>query len=315
MITRKLSSNENGKILEEPGVPPQLLEKINDEKLCFFLGSGVSKLIGCKGWKETASILIEKCYQLGCISFKKKDSILKIDNPKKVITICYNLLCKSNHEKEFFSEIEKALSADSDLIKKFNIYDELKGISAIYITTNIDNHFDGAFGNRIVYKEQDFLDTNIFPDKLYKIHGTIDRTDSVVFTVPKYFKRYRNPYFQAFLKKIFATYSIVFLGYGLEEFEILDFLMETFSDENSQGNHWILLPYYESEGYLKEYDDGYFSSLGINVIGYKKDQEGYWQLYKVIKKWNSEIKQISNQVFAKQTKMMNLVDKLPWKKK
>jgi len=313
---RKLSSNEKGKILEEPDVPPQLIEKINDEKLCFFLGAGVSKLIGCRGWKETASKLVERCYQLGCINtFKKKDSILRIDNPKKVITICYNLLCKSNLEKEFFAEIEKSLIADPELVRKYNIYDELKGISAVYITTNIDNHFDKSFANRIIYDEKDFLATNIFPDKLYKIHGTIEKTNSVVFTVPTYFTRYRNPKFKAFLKQIFAIYSIVFLGYGLEEFEILDFLMETFSEEHSQGNHWILLPYYESEGYLKDYDEEYFSSLGINVIGYKKDQEGYRQLYKVIKKWNSEIKEISNQVFKKQTKMMNLVDKLPWKKK
>jgi len=310
-----LSSNENSKILEEPDIPPQLIERINDEKICFFLGAGTSKLIGCKGWKEIASKLVERCYQLGCISFKEKDSILRIDNPKKVITICYNLLCKFNHEKKFFDEIERALNPDSDLIRKYNIYDELRGISAIYITTNIDNHFDKPFGNRIIYKEQDFLETNIFPDELYKIHGTIEKRDSVIFTVPKYLKRYRNPNFQAFLQRIFRTYSIVFLGYGLEEFEILDFLMEKFSEENSQRNHWILLPYYESEGYLKDYDEGYFSPLGINVVGYKKDDEGYRQLYKVIKKWNNEIKQISKQEYRKQTKMESLVDKLPWKKK
>jgi len=299
-----------GEIPALPNVPPELVEKIDEEKLCFFLGAGISKLIGCMGWKSVASNLVERCFRQKCINYKVRESILKIDNAKKTITICYDVLCKNGFKNDFFDEVEKALTSKPDLLKRFNVYTELSGISAVYITTNIDTHFDNSFRDRIVYRENDFKPENIFRDKLYKIHGTIEDRDSLVFTLPQYFKRYKNPAFSAFLKKVFSEYSIVFLGYGLEEYEILDFLVIKFGQEETELKHWMLLPYYQDEKYLLDYDNGYFNSLGIKVIGYEKDANGYNQLFNVIKEWRGEIREASGILYEDVKDMEETVDML-----
>lgn len=297
-------------IEKEPDVPPEIIRKINENKLCFFLGAGASKLIGCKGWTEVATSLAKKCFKLKYINFKKLESILRINDSKKIITICYNILSKEGSTDGFYNEVRESLKTDSYLLNKYNIYAELSDIPAIFITTNIDTHFDSAFNERIVYKEEDFTPTNIFRDKLYKIHGTIKDETSIIFTVPQYLDRYRKDDFLAFLTTIFNTYSIVFLGYGLEEFEILDFLVTKIGKENPERKHWILLPYYTDEEYMKDYDKDYFLSLGITVIGYEKDIDGYSQSYNVIKKWNKEINQLSDIPHEDVNEMEILVDTL-----
>ncbi|MCW4006929.1 MAG: hypothetical protein NWF04_10130 [Candidatus Bathyarchaeota archaeon] len=56
-------TNESVDIPELPDIPPELRDKINDKKAAFFLGSGVSMLIGCAGWDTLAKKLVEKCFE------------------------------------------------------------------------------------------------------------------------------------------------------------------------------------------------------------------------------------------------------------
>jgi hypothetical protein len=303
--------NESSDIPSLPDIPPELLKKINEQKAAFFLGAGASRLIGCLSWNALASSLAEKCLDKRYINFRKKESILEIDDPKKIITICQDIFReKEQSSVGFIEEIRRLLAPKSSLLASYNLYNELAGISAVYITTNIDTHFDSAFKDRIAYRENEFTPENIVRDKLFKIHGTIEDESSLVLTLPKYFKRYRNPIFQSFMTKIFAEYSIVFLGYGLDEFEVLDFLLNKYEKETSERKHWILLPYYEDEKYLLDYDKSYFGSMGISVIGYKKDEEGYNQLFNVIRKWRTEFRELSPIVDEDIKEMEETVDKL-----
>jgi hypothetical protein len=162
-------------IPKEPDVPPNIIQRANEGKLCFFLGAGVSRLIGCKGWKEVAINLVDKCFELKCVNYREKESISGINDPKKIITICYNILCNKGYKDIFFDQIEDSLKADSSLCNTRNVYKELSLLPAIYLTTNIDTNFDFAFKNGVVFDEKDFNPNNIFFDKLYKIHGTINQ--------------------------------------------------------------------------------------------------------------------------------------------
>lgn len=303
----KMTSSEIPKL---PEIPEIMIQRINEKKLCFFLGAGVSRLIGCKGWKEVAANLVEKCFTLNCINFRQKESIIRIGEPKKILTICYNILCGKGFGDDFFREIEESLKPEPSLQGSHNLYVELSGIPAIFITSNIDTHFDSAFKDGIVYNEADFSPKNIFRGKLYKIHGTIEEKNSIIFTVTQYLNRYRKKDFTDFLKQIFRSYSIVFLGYGLEEFEILDFLVTKSGEETQERRHWILLPYYQGEDYLLTYDKEYFGSLGIDVIGFEKDAEGHGQLYNVIKKWRKEITELSDIPHEDAKEMEDVVDNL-----
>jgi hypothetical protein len=295
-------------IPEIPKVPKEIIDAVNNQTLAVFIGAGVSRLIGCIGWNQLAYNLVNRCFSTkkkdgsGLINFKEKETLIQEKDHKKTITICYHLLEKNGFESIFYEELEKSLKADEDLVKSQNIYDELYRLRGLFITTNADEHFDDKFEqSRIVWREEDFDPSKIDRTKLYHIHGSIKDKDSLIFTVPEYIKRYNKPTFKKFLEEIFSKYSVLFVGYGMAEFELLDFLITKYDPNKKQNpKHFILLPFYKGEENILEFEQSYYNSMGIKVLPYVKDNKGYGQLYDVIKSWNKEINQASGYLYDSQ---------------
>lgn len=294
------------RIVPIPPVPKGIVEAVNRRKLAVFIGAGVSRLIGCKGWDELARNLVEKCYhsrkQDGhtCINFRERETLLQMKDHKKVITICHHLLNESGLEHVFMEELKASLQDDKELSMHRNIYNELWGLRGVFITTNVDQHFDRKFEPKnILYKPEHFHSSQVDPTKLYHIHGWLPVEDSLIFTVPQYIKRYNDPNFKPFLRELFEKYTVLFVGYGLAEFELLDFLITKFdSNTNKELRHFILLPFYRGEENILKFEEYYYNSMGISVIPYEKDERGYDQLYEVLKNWNSEINKTSTYLYS-----------------
>jgi len=288
-----------------PPVPKEIVEAVNNKTLAVFIGAGVSRLIGCIGWDQLARNLVERCFSTKkkdgsrIINFKERETLIQSNNSKKIITICYYLLEKNDFENIFYDELENSLKADKELLKSQNIYDELCHLGVVFITTNVDEYFDSKFEpTHIVYREEDFNPSNIDRNKLYHIHGSIKDKNSIIFTVPQYIKRYNNKTFRKFLETIFDKYTVLFVGYGMAEFELLDFLIAKFDPKKGKElKYFILLSFYRDEENILEFEEFYYNSMGIKVIPYEKDEKGYWQLYDVIKSWNREINQVSTYLY------------------
>lgn len=289
----------NSKIFPIPPVPQQIIDAINNDKFAIFFGAGASIMIGCSSWNQMAKKLVEKCYrsqkknspERTCITYKEKEALLQMKEPKKIITICQHILEINGLKEDFFKQIEESLEPDQELLKKQNIYDELHGLRGLFITTNLDRHFDQKYRSEfILSSEEDFNPDDIDESKLYHIHGSIDDWSSVILTVKNYLERYNDRNFKGFLKKIFSDRTILFVGYGFNEFEVLDFLFN--KSENSPidiPKHFILLPFFKGEDNILEFEEHYFRQLGIEVIPYMKDEKGYAQLFDVIKSWKKII--------------------------
>ncbi|BAI79797.1 conserved hypothetical protein [Deferribacter desulfuricans SSM1] len=289
------------KILPIPNVPQEIIDAVNYKKLAVFIGAGVSRLLGSAGWDELAYNLIKTCFEKKLINYRESDSLKQLKDPKKIITICYHLLKKSNNKEIYYKTLENAIKANTDRLNSQNIYDEIYRLRALFITTNIDSHFHKYFEPaNIVFKENEFIPSNIDRNKLYHIHGCLEKDrNSIIFTVPDYIKRYNQEKFNNFLKKIFEEYIVLFLGYGLAEFELLDFLI-TKSEKRSKYKelkHFILIPFYRGEENILSFERYYYNSMGIEVIPYEKDEKGYEQLYEVLKNWNEEINQVSGYLY------------------
>lgn len=207
--------------------------------------------------------------------------------------MCYNILKTNGHESLFFDELKESLKGDEDIINQPNIYDELRRLDAIYITTNADEHFDPKFDIRnLMYKKGDFNSSEIKNLNLYHIHGSLKDEESLVFTVERYISRYNDREFKNFLDEIFDKYLILFLGYSMNEFELIDYLISKVKKEErseKEIQHFILLPFYAHEDNLLNFYQFYYNEMKIKVIGYAYDKKGYSQLYKILQKWNSEI--------------------------
>lgn len=304
-----------------PEVPPAIIEAVNNDKLVVFIGAGVSRVIGCMGWGQLASNLINICFTTQnkentgtCISFKEKESLSKETDHKKIITICHHILCKKNNlEETFFKEFNKSLESVPEKEARYNIYQEIFGLRGINITTNADRHYNRQFipVNRI-FDIREFSPSTIDRSKLYQIHGSQDSSESLVFTVPEYIHRYNNEGFKKFLKNVFTNYTVLFLGYGMSEFELLDFLITKFdsTSDKKEIKHYTLLPFYSGEENILGFEQSYYNPMGIQVIGYEKDEKGYNQLYYVLKKWNEDINQTSTYTHDSYTEIDALVNSL-----
>ena len=276
-------------ILPIPKLPSGIKEAVNRSELAVFIGAGVSRILGCKGWSELADELVEVCFQKDLINYKEKKALLQENNQKKKLSICQHLLGK-DAERLFYDVISKSIQSDKTESGKFPIYSELHKLRAVYVTTNVDTHFDDLyFKDLIIYRPEDFNANIIDREHLYHLHGTINDHNSLIFTVRDYLQHYSKKNMREFLEKLFSEYSVLFVGYGLDEFEVMDFLFTKANSTKKELKHFILLPMFRGEENILAFEESYYGDLGITVIPYAIDDRGYEQLYYVIENFEKEI--------------------------
>lgn len=288
--------NKKEEIPFVPELPQKIKEAINNKNLVIFIGAGVSRLkdYGCKGWDELARDLIKES-AFDCLEKKYLTEILyKSGGCKKVITICYNHLKKIKKKRTFFKCMKDALNDKNKALKNTKenqgIYQHIYNMGGIFVTTNADRHINQFFDTnniRIYPNEFDNVDMR---NKLYKIHGCISKKESLVFTASQYFKQYNDTSFINFLNNLFKKYTILFVGYGLEEFELLDFLCQKGKTDSKEKRHFFLNGYFSNEKLLKDMEQKYFDDLGIELIPFCKDEKNYEQLNDIFENWEMESK-------------------------
>lgn len=116
-------------------------------------------------------------------------------------------------------------------IESFESYQEIidlkKTSPSAIITTNYDTFLEKMFPDYDVYiGQQSLLSTNLGAvGEIYKIHGCVTDIDSIVITESDY-KNYeeRELYLNAKLLTLFLEYPIIFLGYSLNDKNVLSTL-------------------------------------------------------------------------------------------
>lgn len=288
----------NNGILPLPKLPNEIRDAVDNRTLCVFIGAGVSRLVGCQGWDTLARNLLDKCHSEGIINFREMETLSQISDYKKAITICYHLFNNKDRASVFYEKMKNELKEGDD-IDIPNIYDDIVRLRGVFVTTNVDTHFDRLFNTpNIFYHDFDFTENRLAINNLFHIHGSIGDPSTLIFTVSEYMERYTNPEykeFRRFLERIFREYTVLFLGYGLEEFEILDFILrDAPRNYGIAPRHFMLSPFYSGEGNILRYEQTYYNDLNIKIIAYEKDYKGYQQLTEVIRHWNQEISQVTS---------------------
>lgn len=273
---------------------PHIYDAQKNGKLVIFVGAGMSALWGCKKWKDMAVALIDSCYERGAIDYWSRESLLTkySVSPRKLITIAKSIL-----NDEYLVELKKTLQIIPERKKKLShLFNNLFSFDAIYITTNIDDHFSGLFdkGN-IHYEPNKFSPTQLKPKNIIHLHGTINNPNSLVMTIDEYVTRYQNDTFRSFLESAFFDdkHCFLFVGYGVDEMEIIDFMIEKYSKGTKSlqrfiNRFYILLPFFQNEEPLLKYEELYFRQICMNVIPYSINAKGHDQINGVIASWREE---------------------------
>ncbi|MDP8265620.1 MAG: SIR2 family protein [Candidatus Aceula meridiana] len=271
---------------------PHLLDAFIGEKVIVFIGAGLPAIWGCKRWYELAAALIESCHERDMINYWTKSNLLKKfrQDPRKIMTIAKQIL-----DSDYLSTLKSHLNvSEKKRDKNPHLFKNLYSMDAIFMSTNVDNIFSGLFDeDDIIFKTSDFGVEKLTAGKLFQLHGSLEDESSLVMTISDYVQRYRDPKMKELLKQIFveSDYKILFVGYGMDEMEIIDYVIEKYTDEvkRSIDKYYILMPVFSNEEELIKHESKYFQEMNMSVIPYAIDEKGYEQLGEVVSEWSQEI--------------------------
>ena len=269
-----------------------ILQAFEKQKLVFFVGAGVSRLMGVKGWDDFSAELIRKAYP----DYQDQSVLLRdISDSKERITIAYEKFAQDDKLEEFYRCFGNALIPNPiTFSQKENIYKILNRFEAFFLTTNADNLFEEVLGSELCHEDFDIArikgDSQRRLHHLVYLHGhyteDIDiRNNGLVFTAPQYVKRYNDKSFIDFLKAVFhEDNTIVFIGYGLNEFELIDYIMTKVGSVSSPNRKiYVLHGFCENDDILFRAKQAYFSALNIELIPYDQSHRGYDALIDTLK--------------------------------
>ncbi len=320
------------RITDDLEMPLEIKNKIlNNEDIAVFIGAGVSKLIGYPLWDELANSSIDFLLENKKINhFEAEKLKTEIKDPKQKLSIFDKLCSRHTQEGKTFYENEFNIkNKNKENNEKKNPYDYLVSpeFNFIKISSNIDHEFKIA-NDKVLEKLQnnelnisqikkikkteiikkDFDINKISKDKIYQIHGEITNISETIFTTEDYINHYykEDSNLRKFLKEIFNKYTVIFIGYGLEEFPILETIMNK-RDKSELSFHYALIPTYLNEINLFNIKWEYYKTLNINAIPYYLDTDGHYRLNKVLAKWEESIKNERTKVFYNNIKIIDEV--------
>lgn len=298
-----------------PDIPEQILDAASKGRLVLFIGSGVSQIIGCPSWKEFADIILKDLFDKNLITYYEKTELSRLDS-RRILTICKEIYKEKNIQ---FPDMKNIFKGDREKIDKYKIYKNIYEINAINITTNYDEHLDFEAVKKVLersesskkqsssskiqqetksgsvkYLKEELLISNLSNGIVLHLHGSVNDSKNAIISFADYLKHYKEEdYVPILLKKLFNEYTILFIGYGLDEYEILEFLVNKTHKKKNIISHFMLFPWFENQLNLLTFLEKYYESFGIKLIPYSIDKSGHIQLSEIIEMWSKQISSVS----------------------
>lgn len=295
---------------------PELYKQFSEpDKIVFFVGAGLSRVIGYPSWDGLADKAIDEL-KINYYSKERIKSSIKDPLQKLSFFESYN-----KHESEEYKNFYSKNFNSCEFGKHENPYDLLvsREFRAAFITTNIDTEIAKALTrkdsesninepdnvNNIRRQDKDYLVeldvSKLKQDRVAMIHGRHDEPLSLIMSNFDYIKNYyRNDKISSFLKDVFKQKTVIFIGYGLAELPILATIIDSektgqslkdYSVEKSgSNNHYLLLDSFENERSLQNVYRNYFSNFNINILPYHLDEDGYERIITVLKSWRNALR-------------------------
>lgn len=239
-------------------LPPELIQSIKNNKCILFVGSGLSAKVqrsNNKGLPLWGAFLIE------LLAWAKAKNAMFWNGSEEIEEIIKkgNYLLAAQELQECislgeFSEFLNSVFRDKKVVPTVTHKNIFKTPFRAILTTNYDTLLEGAYalthdGQVPIKFTQEDLKTISSPLRseeffLFKIHGDIDRPDSIVLGSRSYNQiLFRTPEYLHFLETLFTTHTVLFVGFSGNDID-LDFVTDRLSTIYSRtlNKHYILLP-------------------------------------------------------------------------
>ena len=264
----------------------RIIKASKTNSLTFFVGAGLSALSNVPLWKDLINQLCDK------IGFNRKESYSS-DEFLQIPQMYYQTI--NRNDDEYYGCIADLLENNGKSYEPNEIHNLLFKLKpASIITTNFDDLIETAaskscYSMKTVASDSEVSSIN--GDKfILKAHGDLIHRN-IVFKEEDYLNYSENfKLTETLLKSIFSTNTVVFIGYGLNDYNIKlilnwtkfllkdNFNQPIFIYTNSDVLSNPTLSYYESRG-LSVIDIHNFIQGEIENIEYLFRYKRYWRRF------------------------------------
>lgn len=323
-------------ILPIPRIPDGIREASQRGTLIPFIGAGASRIAGCPGWSEFADGALLYLVETGKFSHKQLAQVRHL-NPRVKLSIALGL------EKQYATQINfrKLLhpSGQKDNATGQKLFGSLCRLGKTFVTTNYDEWLDEEIGipieamdatsnptapatlnaRKIVHKVHDLPPANLNqPNTVIHLHGSLVDPVGMVLTTQHYVRHYANDRLSGdpdkenrvltFLEYLFQQKTVLFVGYGLEELEILEYVIlkarRPQGADPTEAKHYLLHGFYSHEHELmRSLTRYYLEECGIQLIPYLRDHKDWDQILDVLEEFARAVP-ASNPLYLQEFKEM-----------
>jgi len=234
-------------------IPVDLIKVLAKRKCVLFAGSGASRHCLARNrdplptWKELLKLLINEAEKKNLISTETHQELNLLFQKNEYLIIAQELIELLGEEK-VLRLIKKTLDPDGIIPSRLH---ELLAITpfSFRITTNYDNLLERAYIKvwnrhieRVCLDELERLQSLIKSksDFVLKLHGDLDKPKTIVLGQKQYQFLLKSSKYSDLLEDIFKNYSVLMLGYGLEDIDIKLTLDRLACTTDSQYQHFLL---------------------------------------------------------------------------
>src|SRR5579872_5330670 len=195
------------------------------------------------------------------------------------------------------------------------VYRSLGRLGSAFVTTNYDSWLDTEIPEialrvnapqqpqtttantpakrRKICTANEFTAANLnLSNVVFHLHGSLADTTRLIMTTREYIGHYRSDKsgngsafenrILTFLDYLFSNKTVLFVGYGLEDLEILEYVIQksrvTPPDGEAEARHFMLQGYFSHQAELARSMVQYYRQCNIQLIPFLRDQRDWEQL-------------------------------------
>jgi hypothetical protein len=293
-----------------PEIPIRIRDAAKHGELVIFVGAGVSMLCGSPDWRGFANGVVAHLESECKISYLEAEQLRKIDS-RRTLSIAIALAEESCIEIPF----DKILHPCEQRREGVDLYALLNRLRPVFVTTNYDKWLtkdildlpvattapigaesDPPKKRRLsVCDESKNLTSNLLVERgaVIHLHGSLKNHREMIMSLRDYIRHYSDERVKHFLQEMFKYNTVLFIGYSLSEFELLEHIVranEVSDADRDDPRHFLLYAYVSADEIQKNYAMQYLDDqCGIRVLPYCIDKSGYGELLTVLKDWESKL--------------------------
>lgn len=280
-------------------------------ELVVFVGAGASMLCGSPDWRGFANQVVGTLASAGELSFLEAEQLRGLADPRRTLSIAMALA----REKEVNIDFDGILHPSKPAQIGVELYKLLSSLRPVFVTTNYDKWLDEEAQEELTVaapvgeeaepvkvpagRPKYYLREHLTADRLAErgavihLHGTYTEPDSMVVSLKDYIEHYADARVQNFLSEMFKNYTVLFVGYGLAELEVLDHVVrsnESLRHGKAEPRHYLLYAHRSTELVQTRFIEQFFRhQCGVRVLPYCIDSKGYLELVEVFKAWSPQL--------------------------